>query len=262
MKNLPSKRILHGSITMEDGIYIVGGKNNNNIDKYNPSTGVFEKVALMAEYGRSFEICSVDSESFIFAGGLDGKDSSVTTSYIFNTNSNTLKKVGSLNTGRYGCPLVKSEDGDIYAIGGGDEKMNCLNTIEKFDEKSLKWKDFSTKLKTARSYFQAVAYKNFIYIIGGELQNGTITNSIEKFDTISKEIKVIKTKLNIGRSFFAVAKLENLVYIIGGQVHNFIVEAEIIETNTVEVFDLELEKVHEGKSIQVADSGFTANILY
>ena len=137
LKNLPTERMFHGSITMENGIYIVGGKNNKNIDKYNPSTGVFEKVALMAEYRYLFEICAVDSKSFIITGGLDGKGTLlVATSYIFNTNSNTLKKVGSLNTGRYGCPLVKSEDGDIYAIGGGDGQSNCLNTIEQFDKKN------------------------------------------------------------------------------------------------------------------------------
>ena len=93
------------------------------------------------------------------------------------------------------------------------------------------------------------------------LQNKTRTNSIEKFDTITGEIKVIKTKLNLGRSSFAVAKLKNLVYIIGGNTQNFLVEEDIVKTNTVEVFDLELEKVHEGKSFKNADFGFTANIL-
>ena len=256
MKSLPTERMFHGSITMEDGIYIVGGIRNDEISKLNPSTESFENVALLEEHQNSFGICTLDNESFIFAGGLDDSDprDTVETSYIFNTNTDTLKKVGNLNTERHGLALVKSEDEDIYAIGGGDEKMNCLNTIEKFDKKSLKWKDFSTKLKTARRYFQAVAYKNFIYIIGGELNNRTITNSIEKFDTITKEIKFIKTKLNIGRSEFAAAKFKNLVYILGGSVHSS-------TANTVEVFNLDLEEIKEGENFKNADDSFTANIF-
>ena len=254
LKNLPTERMFHGSITMENGIYIVGGKNNKNIDKYNPSTGVFEKVALMAEYRYLFEICSVDSKSFIFTGGIDGKDHSVATSYIFNTNSKTLKKVGNLNTERYGFALVKSEDGDIYAIGGGDGQNNCLNTIEQFDKKTQSWKNVNTKLKIARRKFEAVAYKNYIYIISGMIQNCTKTNSIEKFDTITGEIKVIKTKLNLGRRSFAVAKLKNLVYIFGGL-------TDLSIENTVEVFNLDLEEIKEGKDFRNADFGSTANIF-
>ena len=93
------------------------------------------------------------------------------------------------------------------------------------------------------------------------LKNGTVTNSIEKFDTITREIELIDAKLNIGRCSFAVAKLENLVYIFGGRINDVNDKRSHIATNTVEVFNLDLEEIKEGKSFQNGDSSFTANIF-
>ena len=246
---------------MKNGIYIVGGFDNYEISKLNPSTGVFENVALLDEYRFNFGICALDNENFIFAGGFDDNYNwnAVKTSYIFNTNTNTFKKLGNLNTERSGLALVKSENGDIYAIGGEDNNERVLNTIEKFDEKSQSWKNVNSKLKTARCNIQAVAYKNFIYILGGVLQTKLMTNSIEKFDTITGEVQVIKTKLNLGRCEFAVTKFKNLVYVFGGLIDD--PNERYSSRNTVEIFNLDLEEIKEGKSLKNADFSFTANIF-
>ena len=113
-------------------------------------------------------------------------------------------------------------------------------------------------MERARNLPQAVAYKNFIYIIGGRLENEKITNSIEKFDTITGEIQTVETKLHVARTGFAVARLRNLVYIMGG---NIDLPIKDTYTDSVEIFNLELETIKKGKNLPFADENFTAHIF-
>ena len=89
---------------------------------------------------------------------------------------------------RYGHVLIKSESGDIYAIGGDDANDNCLDTIEKFNVETQTWSVIESKLNYPRSHFQAVTYKNFIYVISGQFQDKNVAYSIEKFDTTTGDV--------------------------------------------------------------------------
>ena len=74
LADLISERRYHRSVTLENGVYIVGGVGNKNIERYDPSTGTFVTVGSLAEYPYSFGVCAFDHESFIFAGGKEGND--------------------------------------------------------------------------------------------------------------------------------------------------------------------------------------------
>ena len=110
------------------------------------------------------------------------------------------------------------------------------------------------RLEKARSFHQAVAYKNFIYIFGGRLENKKVTDSIEKFDTVTGEIQTIETKLHVARTGFAIARLGNFVYIMGGNIGRSY-------TASVEIFNLELETIEKGTNLPFADENFTAHVF-
>ena len=262
LEDLPNEgRRLGGSVAMNDGIYFVAGVKNKNIDKYYPSTGVFETVGRTHEYVSSFGICKYDSKNLIFAGGNVGWGLEVNTTYIYNTETNTLKRVGDLSAPRDGLALVRSENGDIYAIGGHNRKR-FFNTIEKFDKDTQAWNVIEAELVLPRCYFKAVAYKSFIYIIGGRLQDKTVTDTIEKFDTKTREVKIIEAKLKEARDDYAIAKIDNDVAVIGGCKINNSHNETYSPLNSVEVINLHSEKLYDRKSqIDEADCGFTANVV-
>ena len=58
-----------------------------------------------------------------------------------------------------------------------------------------------------------------------------------------------------------ICEVKNLAYIIGGLIYDPNGKKLRIETNTVGLFNLELESVQEGKSLQNSDHSFTANIF-
>ena len=246
---------------MKDSLYIVGGAFSSSIDIFDLNTRTFNTVNSLNEVRDHFGSCQYDENNSIIAGGRDMNFVLTSTCYLYNVITNSLKQVGSLNIKRHGHVLVKSEDGGIYAIGGAITD-NVLSSVEKFDKRLQTWKLIEAKLIVERYQPQAVAYKNFIFIIGGKQTRDRITNSIEKFNTRTGEMKIIQAKLKVGRCHFAIAKYNQLAYIMGGIVSDLSKKpVEILNSFSVEVFNLELETVEEGKSIPFEDSGFTAHVV-
>ena len=262
LNDLPSLRRYNGSVKMKDSLYIVGGAYSKSINRFNLNTRTFSTVNWLDEYRNDFGVCQYDEDNFIFAGGLEESYKVTNTCFLYNVTTSSFKQVGSLNIKRYGHVLIKSEDGEIFALGGNNQTKE-LNLIEKFNKKLQTWTKIKTKLKIGRFQPQAVAYKNFIFIIGGKQRNGEMTDSIEKFDTKTGKIETIQAKLKAPRCNFAIAKHGNLAYILGGEV--FFKSVKLLKTYCpsclVEIFNLELETVEEGKNLPFEDSCFTAHVV-
>ena len=253
MPDLPTGRYYHGTIVLQD-VYIVGGWDNKDLDRYDNISKTF-KTKHSLQTGRcNFGICEYDSKHFIIAGG-DDDYYTTRTSYLYDVTSNKFKKVGNLNSKRHGHVLVNCMD-EIYAIGGSND--DCLNTIEIFDKSTKLWRVIRAKLVIARFYHCAVAHKHFIFVIGGMKQDFKILNSIEKFNTLSGKIELLQIKLRVARSLFALTKLEKSVFIIGGQVKS---KKSDKFTGSVEILNLEHEKLYLGKSVPIADKGFCSCVL-
>ena len=241
---------------MKDGIYVVGGFDNPDVDKFDPMTRSFKTVSSLETEQEFFGICQYDSDNFIFAGGYNvSNGKSLTATYTYNTKNSALKQVGSLNDERWAHVLVRSESGDIFAIGGSNKRRRRFISIEKFDKENQSWNVIRTRLIKGRSNLQAVAHKTYIYVIGGRLQNGSVTDSIEKFDVVTGQVQTVQKKLNVARAGFAAAKLGNLVYIMGGET------SDSKKSNSVEILNLEFETIETGTNLPFEGSYFTANVL-
>ena len=74
-------------------------------------------------------------------------------------------------------------------------------------------------------------------------------------------MSVLEARLKTARIEFAVARMKNLAYIMGGLYNSPGNVDGWYLTNSIEIFDLDLEKVEKGKSIRYEEHGFTANIV-
>ena len=63
--DLPSNRTKHNAIVINNNMFIVGGGNNENIDKYDASTKTFVTVKRMETKISEFGICRYDDETLL-----------------------------------------------------------------------------------------------------------------------------------------------------------------------------------------------------
>ena len=278
MQDLPSERSYHGSAVVNNTLYLIGGEGNKNIDKYDAATKSFVTVKSLDTARSDFGICNYNDNSIIVAGGrIDGEKTS--TSFLYNTSSNKIKKLGELNEKKSGLVLVNCL-GTVFSVGG----CNFGKNIEKFSPLENKWKTTKSSLNIGRFQPGAVAHKEFIYIFGGHNEHRKMVSSIEKFNTKTGEVTTIESKLLIPRNCFASYKIFSDVYIIGGDTFDYstiipannnsgytqqlaiTIKKNVLDfinhfTNTTEIFNLNSEEIRQGISFPVSDEGFTAGVL-
>ena len=257
LQHLRSPRLYHGSAVIGNSVFLVGGYKNRTIEKYDIDTKIFTCVSLMkrslfesAIPHCNFGICIYRGDSLLIAGGYDSKCKMTKNCFVFDTKTKAIRDVGSLKTKRSGNALVNFKE-EIFCIGGHD--LTCLNSIEKFDAATEKWKTSNLKLNVARSNHQAFAHKQFIYVIGGKIESYKCTDSIERIDVSAGRVEELNVKLKHARSVFAASKVNNSLYIFGGQYRD-----SYSLMSSTEVLNLDTLEIKEGVELPIADYGLTA----
>ena len=174
LPDLPSERSYHGTAVIGNSVFLLGGFKNSTIEEYNHVT---KKITHLCSMKRSlfssaisrneFGLCIYKGDSLLIAVGCDDKGETTNNCFVFNTKTNAIRNIGSLNTKRRANALVNFE-GKIFCIGGYNG-AGYLNSIKVFDATNEKWKTTDFKLNDARSHHQAVAHKQFIYVLGGDM---------------------------------------------------------------------------------------------
>lgn len=103
----------------------------------------------------------------------------------------------------------------IYLIGGENEQ-GVLDTVERYDHRSMTWTALSTK-PTAVSNVRAAVLSGNIYVPGGSLTIGSrqITDAFERYNPVSEEWESLPA-LPAPRSAYALAAVEGKLYLFGG----------------------------------------------
>jgi len=254
LTDLPSKRFLHGSVVVNDSVFLVGGMDNRTIERYNCETKRLKEVNKMKHDRYFFGICPYNRDQFVVAGGYE-QGAITNHCFLFHTATNKFKQIGNLTTERYGLCLVNCR-GSVYAIGGCNEAEETLATIERWEPKADAWKVVKA-MHVARTLHKAVAHNEFVYVIGGMRENEKMTSTIERFNTQLKTIETVKAKLTVARCNFAICNNNSTVYVIGGFGHSKDFD-ENAYTRSMEIFDMQSETLRDGKHVPVADQAFTA----
>ena len=215
LPDLPGKRTWHGSVVIGRLVLTFGGFDNKTIQQYEISTKKSSVWGTQTKARIEFGICAYNKSEVLIAGGEDHNGEITDTCFLYNFKK-TYNEVGTMKSKRKGHVLVNL-DGVIYCIGGQNEKLEYLNTIETFDRETKEWKISDVKLHVPRYRHQAVAHKNFIYIFAGCSGFGDYSDTVETFDVKTGKIELLDVRLRIARSDFAVGKIRSEVFLFGGK---------------------------------------------
>ena len=247
LQDLPSERVHHGSAVIGNSVFLVGGWNNNTVDKYNTVSeevtriNVGNKPTLSAARSySSFGMCVYRGDSLLIASGCPNNRSEITKScFLFDTKTQAVREVGSLNDGRAKHVLVNFDD-EIFCIGGHSINWRGVETyftsIEKFNPITEEWRISHLKLIKGRFSHQAVAHKQFIYVLGGNIGLRKRTDTIERIDVSAGQVELLDVKLKHARSDFAVAMVKSDLYIFGGEGCED--STEVLNLETLEIKEL------------------------
>ncbi|XP_054158233.1 kelch-like protein diablo [Oppia nitens] len=106
-----------------------------------------------------------------------------------------------------------SYDSKLYAIGGQNNIIGNLNTVETYDLQTNQWKTIAP-MNIIRHYHDATIIQNTIYVCGGE--NGNYFKSCEYYSPNTDKWHFAKP-MSQERCGLALVAYEGFIYAIGGQ---------------------------------------------
>ena len=263
LQDLPTSRHQHGSAVIGNSVFLVGGWNNDTVEKYDTVTEKFTEINLVkkssllaAESRHSFGMCAYETDSLLIASGCPNNNDEITKScFLLDTKAQTAREVGSLGDGRAGHALVNLEE-EIFCIGG--HSINYMgvatyfSSIEKFNPITEEWMTSHLKLIEGRRDHQAVTYKQFIYVLGGRTEKDWCTDTIERINVSEGKVEMLDVKLRRWCSVFAVAVVKSDLYIFGSHGGG----------GSTEVLNLETLEIKEGVEPPESSHRFTACSLW
>ena len=108
----------------------------------------------------------VGKDKVVIAGGHDGDLTSHQTTEILDLTTRRITLGGKMATARKRFHTITFNNNGVFrtlAVGGRDDDLNYLNTVEEWEPESESWSTVETQLKEKRSYFGEVAVsKNLV----------------------------------------------------------------------------------------------------
>lgn len=104
----------------------------------------------------------------------------------------------------------------MYVIGGCDDKLESLNTVERFDPEQGVW-NFVAPMYYPRAGIACAKYRNYIWAAGGtaDLKRNILLDVVESYNVRTNQWTKIK-KLNSPRCFACMFVMADNLYLIGG----------------------------------------------
>tara|TARA_B100000683_G_C12503596_1_gene558344 strand:+ start:6 stop:2468 length:2463 start_codon:yes stop_codon:yes gene_type:complete len=191
---MPDKRVLHGTVQVNNSIYVIGG---NSLVVNISENSILENSCTIGNHGIT------------------------NTCKRYDISTNTWNEINDMTTNRAGHAIV-TYDMYIYVLGGCGNLDAILNPTvpsyvtsmcEVYDISENKWNSIS-KLNTARCLHQAVQKNGIIYVIGGLTIDGD-TNKCEIYD-ISSGVWSDISNMNNNRASHTAVVHDNFIFVFGG----------------------------------------------
>ena len=222
LPDLPIPLSGHITLLLDDRIYCVGGRIENNDDKIKISDKVWE-MSLNEPDSKWNEVVSMNNERHVMgaaifknclvvAGGFNGK-SRLSSTEVFIPQLNVWQNITSMNQARSGNALVECKN-KLYVIGGWSGRY--LSSVECISDLKAEWK-YIASMNEPRRWLAAVNCNDAIYAIGGKSGDGNDTRlkSVEKYDPETGEWSFV-SNMTIERSAHSAAVMDGKIYVVGG----------------------------------------------
>ena len=221
--DLPIPLSGHITFLLDDRIYCVCGKIENNDDKIKISDKVWE-MSLNESDLKWNEVASMNDErhvmgaaifknSLVVAGGYDGK-SYLSSTEVFIPQLNVWQYITPMNQTRSGNALVECKN-KLYVICGWGGS-NYLSSVECISDLKAKWK-YIASMNEPRCWLAAVNCNDAIYAIGGKSgdENDKMRKTVEKYDPETDEWSFV-SNMTTKRSSHSAAVMNGKIYVVGG----------------------------------------------
>ena len=228
--DLPIPLNYHRSIKTNNFVYVIGGRNHDNLIVSNKAFKLhmnekvlkWEEIASM-NVGRNAPGIAVFDNSIVVCGGYDGSKH-LLSAETYNATLNQWINIKFLNQSRSGNESATS-GGYLYTMGGYNGR-NYLSSVERLDGLDQVWKSVSS-LQTPRCWFAAVTFNGVIYVIGGLNQDLNFEpalnfeppllaiKSVEKYDCAADKW-IYVSAMNIERCHHSACVMQNKIFVVGG----------------------------------------------
>ena len=156
-------RAWHSAQMMKDEIFICGGAKSISTDDITDDVLLFNVVTNKCRQGRAslpHQVCNMTSvlwgRNVVLLGGLGPDGECLSSVLMYCTENGKGYYLPDMKCKRDGCSAVVVDD-YIIVMGGRDEDMNVLNSVECFDFRRYVWEDLPP-MKEGRSRATAVAW--------------------------------------------------------------------------------------------------------
>ncbi|KAL3853646.1 hypothetical protein ACJMK2_017176 [Sinanodonta woodiana] len=210
---LPTPRAYHGSVSMDECIYVIGGFDGgrylNSMYCFDLEKIYWEERAPM--YMSRCYVCAGQIDGVVYAcGGFDGRQRHMSAEkYDKARNQWSLIQPMIHHRSDSGTATL---NGKLFVVGGSDGHT-YLNSAEVYDPQSGQW-TLLKPMSIRRCGVSLVCFQDLIYAVGG--YDGTNRlKTVEMYDPL-KEAWYSAPSMNVGRSNFAAVAMDDGVYAIGG----------------------------------------------
>ncbi|XP_060585123.1 kelch-like protein 10 [Ruditapes philippinarum] len=210
---LPQPRAYHGTITLRDNVYVVGGFNGshylNSVICFNVSKKRWEERAPM--YMSRCYVSAVEMNGVIYVcGGYDGRQRH-NSAEKYNWENNQWSMIKSMYHQRSDAGATKHK-GKMYVAGGFDGQ-SCLFSAEVYDPLVDQWTVLAP-MSTRRSGVSLVSCDDKIYAIGG-YDGSRRLDTVEHYEP-QRRHWYSSVSMILGRSNFSSVVMDELIYVMGG----------------------------------------------
>lgn len=179
---------------LNDGRVVLAGGNlsippvslREDSETYNPATGIWSEVGHLIPGRDQHEQVRLADGRVLAAGGFLGPASAETVTRIcdlFDPTANVWTQTRPLVVPRVYFTANLLPDGNVYAVGGSDDGVEAIASIEEFDPVAGRWHLLATLLAHPRFAHTATTLLDGSVLVAGGLADGTIVAEAEIFLT-------------------------------------------------------------------------------
>jgi N-acetylneuraminic acid mutarotase len=178
---------------------------HNTVERYNPTTDTWEKVAPMPTARHSLSCAVVDGYIYAIGGHVANSRSE---NQRYDPSTNTWQSMASKPTAVSGCG-VAAFSGKIYAFGG-NRYGSYQSVIEMYDPQTNTWQSVGN-MPAAGNPWRAATLGDKIYV-----RQTAFTDTVWAYDPVAGTWDTSLPRLNIARSCSELVAVGDYLFAIGG----------------------------------------------
>lgn len=263
----PLKRSENGAVSLNDKLYVVGGRGQKPVDRYDPVNNRWDTLQRPPLEMHHFQALNYKNEMYI-AGAFTGPyphEKPIENIYIFNPKSGwRLGEPIPENRRRGAAGLVSYKD-KLYLVCGivdGHYDGN-VSWFDEFDPKTKTWKQLPDAPRP-RDHFQAVVVDNKLYVMGGRTSSAKteqvfqlVVPEVDVYDFKTGTWSTLPPELNLPtlRAGCTAVVLDKSIVVMGGE------SPQVRAHSQCESFDTKLQRWTTLDSLNTGRHGTQAAII-